>query len=198
MRQPLKLILWVLPVFGFVVGYGYAYVFFHGLLETWHFVGKPGEAIARIDGIRDARKILVTTETGKNYSFEFGEINFNGFIYEGKVALPLHAAWVKEAHETVDPAHPLQYYGADFYTWPPLFQVVQLFKADYLYDYEGKGEVKFALAADGNLWMWNHQIGGMTGVVFQFAPLMGFLAGLFIVLIVMGINRLKGKTHLIN
>jgi hypothetical protein len=67
-----------------------------------------------------------------------------------------------------------------------------------LYDYEGKGEVKFALAADGNLWMWNHQIGSMTGVVFQFAPQMGFLAGLFIVLIVMGINRLKGKTHLIN
>jgi hypothetical protein len=39
-----------------------------------------------------------------------------------------------------------------------------------VYEFEGKGEVKFALAADGNLWMWNHQIEGMTGAVFFFLP----------------------------
>jgi hypothetical protein len=62
---------------------------------------------------------------------------------------------------------------------------------------EGKGEVKFALADDGNLWMWNHQIAGLTGIVFQFYPVMGFLAGLAVVLIFIGGNWLKGKNHFI-
>jgi|OpeIllAssembly_1097287.scaffolds.fasta_scaffold259353_1 hypothetical protein len=198
MRHPLKLILWVLPVFGFVLGYAYAYMFFHGLLETWHFVGKPDENIARIYGIREARKLLVATETGKIFSFEFGKIFFNGFSYEGEVVLPIQPVWEIEEHDTVDPAHPLQYYGADFFTWPPLFQVEQLYEAAYLYEFEGKGEVKFALAADGNLWMWNHQIEGLTGaVVFCFAPVMGFLAGLVVVLIVTGTNRPKVKNRFI-
>jgi len=194
MRHPLKLILWVLPVLGFVLGYAYAYVFFHGLLETWHFVGKPDENIVRIDGIREARKLLVATETSKIYSFEFGKFFLNEFNkYQGEVALPTQPAWEKEEHDTVDPVHPLQYYGADFFTRPPLFQVVQLYEAAYLYRVEGKGEVKFALAADGNLWMWNHQIAGLTGLVFHFYPVMGFLAGLTVVLIVIGVNWLKGK-----
>jgi hypothetical protein len=197
MRRPLKLILLVLPVFGFVLGYAYAYLFFHGLLETWHFVGKPDENIARIDGIRAARKLLVATETGKTYSFKFGNIFFNGYYYEGELALPPQSAWEKEELITVDPVHPLQYYGADFFTWPPRFQVVQLYEAAYVFDIEGKGEVKFALANDGNLWIWNHQIAGMTGMVFYFAPVMGFLAGLIILLIVIGVNWLKGKNHFI-
>jgi len=63
---------------------------------------------------------------------------------------------------------------------------------------ESKGEVKFALAADGNLWMWYHQIEGLTGdALFFFCPVMGFLAGLVIVLIVIGVNRLKRKNHFI-
>ena len=63
---------------------------------------------------------------------------------------------------------------------------------------ESKGEVKFALAADGNLWMWNHQIEGLTGaVLFFFCPVMGFLAGLVVVLIVIGVNRLKRKNRFI-
>ncbi len=198
MRHPLKLILWVLPVLGFVLGYAYAYLYFHGLLETWHFVGKPDENIVRILGIREARKLLVATETGKIYSFEFGNIFLNEFYrYEGEVALPPQPSWEEEAHDTVDPVRPLEYYGADFFTWPPLFQVVQRYEAAYLYDVEGKGEVKFTLAADGNLWMWNHQIAGLTGVVFQFYPVMGFLAGLVVVLIVKGVNWPKGKNRFI-
>jgi len=196
MKYPLKFILWILPVLGFVLGYAYAYVFFHGLLETWHFVGKPDENIARIYGIKEARKLLVATETGKLYSHEFGKIFFNEFNnYEGEVVLPIQPSWEKEEHDIVDPVHRLQYYGADFFTWPPLFQVAQLYEAIYVYDFEGKGEVKFALAADGNLWMWNHQISGMTGVIFDFAPVMGFLAGLVVVLIVTRVNWLKGKNH---
>jgi hypothetical protein len=195
MKYPLKFILWILPVLGFVLGYAYAYVFFHGLLETWRFVGKPDENIARIYGIRDARKLLIATETGNIYSLEFGKIFLNEFNnYEGEVALPPHPVWEKEERDTVDPVHPLQYYGADFFTWPPLFQVEQLYEAAYLYNFEDKGEVKFALAADGNLWIWNHQIEGLTGAVYFFsAPVMGFLAGLFVVLIVTRVNWLKGK-----
>lgn len=199
MRHPLKFILWVLPVLGIVLGYAYAYLFFHGLLETWHFVGKPDENIARIDGIGEARKLLVTTETGKIYSFEFGNIFLNEFDnYEGEVALPPQSAWKIKEHYTVDTVHPLEYYGADYFTWPPLFQVVQRYEAAYLYRVESKGEVKFALAADGNLWMWYHQIEGLTGdALFFFCPVMGFLAGLVIVLIVIGVNRLKRKNHFI-
>ncbi|MEJ2353492.1 MAG: class I SAM-dependent methyltransferase [Anaerolineales bacterium] len=53
MRRSLKFIPWILPFLGILLGYGYAYVFFHGLLETWQFVGKPDENIARIIGIRE-------------------------------------------------------------------------------------------------------------------------------------------------
>ena len=139
MRHPLKFILWVLPVLGFVLGYAYAYVFFHGLLETWHFVGKPDENIVRIYGIRDARKLLVATETGNIYSLEFGKISFNGFYYEGKSLSHPNRRGKKKSMILSILLHPLQYYGADFFTWPPLFQVVQLYEAAYLYKYEGKG-----------------------------------------------------------
>jgi hypothetical protein len=196
MKYPLKFILWILPGLGILLGYAYAYLFFHGLLETWHFVGKPDENIVRILGIREARKLLVVTETDKIYSFEFGKIFINEFNnYEGEVALPPQPDWEKEEHDTVDPDHRLEYYGADFLTLPPRFRVEQLFDWAYVYKVEGKGEVKFALAADGNLWMWNHQIAGLTGLVFYFYPVMGFLAGLAVVLIVIGVNWLKGKNR---
>jgi hypothetical protein len=181
-RHPRKFILWSLPILGLVLGYVCAYVFFHGLLETWHFVGKPDENIESILGIREASKLLVATETGDTYSFEFAE--------RGEVFLPARPAWEKEEHDTVDPVRRIEYYGADFYTWPPLFQVVQLYEYEYLYKIEGKGEVKFALAADGNLWMWNHQIAGLTGLVFSFYPAIGFLAGLAVLLIVIGVHWL--------
>ena len=43
--------------------------------------------------------------------------------------------------------------------------------------------------------MWNHLIAGLTGLVFYFYKVMGFLAGLTIVLIVIGVNWLKGKNR---
>jgi hypothetical protein len=56
--------------------------------------------------------------------------------------------------------------------------VEQLFELDYIYRFEGKGEVKFVLAPDGNIWMWRHQISGLTGLIKIFYPFCGFLAGL--------------------
>jgi hypothetical protein len=185
MRRSLKFIPWLLPLLGIVLGYGYAYVFFHGLLETWQFVGKPEEDIARIIGIRDGRKLLIATETGKIYSFEF--------YYQGQVRLAPQLSWEKEQLDTVDPASRFEYYGADFISLPPPFQVEQLYDLQYVYRVEGKGEVKFALASDGNLWMWNHQIAGLTGLVFDFYPVIGFLVGLAIALFIAGVNWLKRK-----
>jgi hypothetical protein len=194
MTRRLKIILWILPIPGIVLGYACAYLSFHGLFETWYFVGKPNENITRMRGISEANKLLVATETGKLYSFEFGRIFYNGFHYEGEAALPPQPAWEKEALDAIDPVHALQYYGADFFSWPPLFQVEQLYQMEYLYRVEGKGEVKFALAADGNIWMWNHQIAGLTGLVFFFYPVIGFLFGAAAALLILGVRWLNGKT----
>jgi hypothetical protein len=81
----LKYILWSLPVLGLGLGYLYAFVFFHGLLETWHFIGKPDENIVRILGIRDSRNLLVATETGRIYYF--------GFRVEEEVTLSPKPVW---------------------------------------------------------------------------------------------------------
>jgi len=187
MRHRLKLILWILPLLGLGLGYAYAYLFFHGLLKIWHFVGKPNENIVRIIGIKEGRKLIVKTETSKIYSFEF--------LFGEEVALPNQFSWKIEQLDTVDPVTHLNYYGANFFTLPPLFQIKQLYGMEYLYIVEGKGEVKFALAADGNLWMWNHQIAGLTGLVFFFDPIMGFLIGLGVILFIIGVNWLKGKVR---
>ena len=184
-KHLMKFSLWVLPLIGLVLGYAYAHIFFNGLLATWHFVGKPSENIVRIIGIKDGRKLLVATDTGKLYSF--------GFYYGGEVALPPHLTWEKEQVDTVDTvSHPD--WGADFITLPPRFQVEQLYELEYLYKVEGKGEVKFALAADGNIWMWHHQIAGLTGLVYYFYPVIGFLVGLVVALFIKWVNWFKVKT----
>ena len=124
--------------------------------------------------------MLVATETGKIYSF--------GFYYRGKVALAPQLSWEKEQLDTVDPVSHFEYYGADFISLPPRFQVEQLYDLQYVYRVEGKGEVKFALASDGNLWMWNHQIAGLTGLVFEFYSVIRFLARLAVALFIGGLN----------
>jgi hypothetical protein len=81
---------------------------------------------------------------------------------------------------------------------PPPFPVRQQYETAYIYHVEGKGEVKFALAADGNLWLWKHHIAGLTGLVFLYFPPMGFLAGLAIVVIVAGLRWLRGRSRLVH
>jgi hypothetical protein len=80
MKKPLKFILWILPLIGFVFGYAYAYIFFHGSLEPCQYVGNPDENIVQIIGIRGRRKLLVATEPGNIHSFEF--------YFREEVALP--------------------------------------------------------------------------------------------------------------
>jgi hypothetical protein len=183
MKHLLKFGHWILPLLGLVLGYVYAYVFFHGLLEVWYLVGKPDENIVHTLGVKDARNLLVATETGNIFSFEFAD--------GGEVSLTRPPLWEKEEHDSSDPVPRLEYYGADFFTLPPLFQVVQRYEMEYLYKVEGKGAVKFVLAEDGNLWMWNHQIAGLTGLVFYFAPVIGFLAGFVVSFFIKGIQWLR-------
>lgn len=188
MKYIVKLSFWILPILGFLLGHAYAYIFYKGITATWHIVGKPDENIVRIIGIRDGRKLLVATETGNIYSFEFR--------YREEVALPPQIKWEKEQLDTVDAVSRLNLWP-DFITLQPRFQVKQLYELEYVYKVEGKGEVKFALAADGIVWMWNHQIAGLTGMVGYFYPVTGFLVGLAIALLIKGANWLKSKHRFI-
>ena len=168
-------ILWLLPILGLGLGYGYAYISYHGLLVSWRQVGKPDENIVRINGIRDGRRLLVTTESGKNYALDFFD--------QEPVPLPLPVSWQSELEDTVDPHTSIQHYGADFYPWPPPVMVEQLYEHNYIYRVEGKGELKFALAPNGNLWMWHHHITGLTGLIYYFYPIYGFFAGIALALV---------------
>jgi hypothetical protein len=185
MRHIRKYSLWILPILGFVLGLVYADIFYKGIFVTWHFIGKPDENIVRIIGIRDGYKLLVATETGNLFSL--------GFYDREKEALVPQFTWEREQLDTVDPVTRLNYGGADFVTLPPLFQVKQLYEFEYLYRVEGKGEVKFALATDGNLWIWNHKIAGLTGLVYYFYPVTGLFAGSGVALLIIGVNWLKRK-----
>lgn len=173
MKHLLKFSIWTLPFLGLVLGYVYAYLLFHGLLEIWHRVGGPEEHIVQIIDVTDAGKLFVTTETGKTFSLAFT------FTDGEKISLSFPMVWNREDHVSGEPMPPIQYYGADFFTLPPLFQVEQLYQIEYIYEWEGKGAVKFALDANGNLWIWEHQIAGLTGLVLYYYPLIGFFAGLF-------------------
>jgi hypothetical protein len=124
----------------------------------------------RILGIHDGRKVVVATVSGRIYSLVFSD--------QGEVYRTAPGAWQIEPPAALDPVSKFEYYGADFISLPPLFTVAQLYDFQYLYQWEGKGEVKFALAGDGNLWRWSHAIAGLTGIIYYYYPTIGFLIGL--------------------
>jgi hypothetical protein len=187
MSRPLKFALWTLPLLGLAVGYIYAHMVYTGLLVTWHPIGQPGEAIVQILGFRDPNKFLVSTGTGEVYSFEYP--------YLEKRALPPKISWETEQDLTVDDLPQIQYDVADFATLAPPFQAVQLFEMEYIYHIEGKGELKLALAPDGNLWLWDHKISGLFGLVYFFYPAIGFLIGLTVVVLIYGIIWMKSRQN---
>jgi hypothetical protein len=81
--------------------------------------------------------------------------------------------------------------GQAFVTLPPFFQAKQYYGLEYLHRVEGAGLVTFALDPDGDLWMWNHAVAGLAGLVYYYYPAIVFLAGLGVVLLVVGGNRLR-------
>jgi hypothetical protein len=191
MKKFSKAILWMIPFLAAVAGYAFAYADYYGLLETWQFVGRPDENIVRIIGIQEGGKLFVSTETGMLYSLETGQLYSSGFHYHGAVVLPPKIAWEKEHFEPVALVSPRQPLGPDFVTLPPLFRVNQIYELEYVYRTEGKGEVRYALASDGNLWMWNKEISGLYGLILYFYPFFGFVVGLTVVLVIKGVTWLK-------
>jgi hypothetical protein len=67
----IKFSLWIFPFLGISGGIIYAFMFIHGLITTWHFIGKPSENISRIIGFVGGRNLFVETEAGNIYSFEY-------------------------------------------------------------------------------------------------------------------------------
>lgn len=188
MSRTRKLTLWILPILGLLLGYAWAYVDFNGLLQPWHNAGRPEEKITRINSIEEDGRLIVQTETGKYFSLSLD--------YEGEALLPEEPSWDK-AQPVPAAATAQKDWGADFASLPPPFPVEQLYKAEYLYKVEGKGEVRAALGEDGNIWLWNHQSAGLAGLVFAFHPVIGFSIGIMIVLAVSGVSWSKTTRRLV-
>lgn len=115
MKHLLKFSIWTLPFLGLALGCVYAYLLFHGLREIWHRAGGPEEHIVQIIDVTDAGQLFVTTETGKTFSLGFT------FTDGEKMSLSFPMVWNREDHVSGEPMHPIQYYGADFFTLPPLY-----------------------------------------------------------------------------
>jgi hypothetical protein len=188
-----KAILWMIPFLAAGLGFAFAYAYLYGVLETWQFVGRPDENIVRIIGIQEGGKLFVSTESGRHYSLQTAQLYFYGLHYHGAVALSPKISWEKEQLEPIDLVSTRQPWYPDFVTLPPLFRVNQIYELEYVYRTEGKGEVRYALTEDGNLWMWNHEISGLSGLILYFYPFFGFLVGLTVVLVIKGVKWLKRK-----
>jgi hypothetical protein len=109
------------------------------------------------------------------------------------VILPPKVFWEKEQLEPLDLVSRRQPLGPNFVTLPPFFRVKQIYELEYVYKTEGKGEVRYALTEDGNIWMWKHEISGLSGLILYFYPFFGFVLGLTVVLVIKGVAWLKSR-----
>jgi hypothetical protein len=182
----MKLRLLLLPILGALLGLACAHIRYTGLLQPWQQVSSPGEPVNQIIGVRDGQKLLVETNTGAVYSLALSP--------QAEDLLPANLSWQPETENRVDTIHLLNYYGADFITLPPHFEVQQVYMHEFIYKVEGKGEAHFALDEDGNVWLWTHHIAGLTGVVYYFYPGVGFLAGLALAAGIWGVGRFKTRS----
>jgi len=180
MGRSRKFNIWILLPMFFVLGIVVALMRNYGLTTTWHFLGKPDEQVAKIIGISEGHKLLVSTTTGHVYSFEF---------YPW-MSIPFHPSWIKENLSNLE-VDPVQSWGADFVTLPPLFRVIQIFDMEYQL-VEGIGEVKFALSEEGDLWIWNHTRGNFSNLLYIFFSIIGLALGAIIVLLFKGIKWIDG------
>ena len=186
MRLLRRFFLFLLPLLGVCLGYGLAYQEYHGLLVAWQPVGNPGEPIQQILGTQAARRLLVVTQSEKVSAQEFAEQQPRSLL------LPVN--WQPALGTDPDVHRELAYFGADFTPRKLPVQVKQIYTHEYIYRVEGKGELRFALAEDGNLWVWDHKISGLSGLIFIYYPLTGLLAGMALILLIMGIGWLKQRS----
>ena len=189
MRRRIRFSFLLFPVLGIVFGIIYAFMFMHGLIVTWHFVGNPSEKITRIIGFVGGHNLFVKTESGNVYSLEYyNYVNLNDF-------LPTPIKWKKEEKNNLLQPDPERKSYMEFISLPLLFSVKQFYEMNFPL-VEGEFLVKFALSEDGNLWMWNYGKGGMAGLSYFFFPAMGlFFGGILALVIKAGMFLWKTIKH---
>jgi len=175
----------LLPILGALLGLACAHIRYTGLLQPWQQVGGPGEPVTRIIGVRDGQKLLVETNTGAVVSLALS--------LQAEDLLPVQLSWLPETENSVEAINQLNYFGADFITLSPRFEVRQLYMHEFIYKVEGKGEAHFALDGEGNLWLWSHCVAGLTGLMYYFYPAFGFLAGLVMAAGIWGFGWLRHR-----
>ncbi len=186
MRKRFRFRIWYLPVLGIVFGILYAFMFKHGLVVTWHFIGKPSENISEIVGVVNGKSLFVRTVSGTIYSIEYLK-----YINLGNVSMP-SVSWMKEVNRDIKP-DPVRKPVMTFIAWPLPFRIKQHYETTYQL-VEGERLTKFALSEDGNLWMWNYGVGGMASLTYIIFPIIGLFIGsifMLVIKIVVFIRRKK-------
>lgn len=186
MRYLRKYSLFIFPLLGLFLGYSLAYLEYHGLLVAWKPIENPGEPIRQILGVQGHQRLLVVTQSEQVFALEFTE--------QQPHSLLLPADWQAALDPAPDPHREIVYYGADFTPRPSPVRVSQIYKHTYIYRFEGRGELHFVLSEDGNLWVWDHKISGLSGLIFYYYPLIGFLAGLALALLILVYCWLRSRS----
>lgn len=182
---------WYLPILGIIIGILFAFVYKSGLAVTWQYIGKPSSNISKIVGFV-GNKLFLITENGDAYSITYEE-----YLIVGDDSIPKQAEWVKEGNNSIV-ADSIRNNDLGFIILPPLFKVKQEYVMEFP-NIEGSSLVKFVLAEDGNLWMWNYGVGAYTVLSLCLVPIFGGIVGGILALILkFGIyirKRTKIYTH---
>lgn len=176
MRIRFKFPLLFIPFLGGFLGYAWAFIFVNGLFVPWHFVGKPSEKISNIIGFVGGHDLFVETVSGNIYSLEY--LNY----LNGKDSLPLPIKWKKEENRIYEP-DPIRKSYVKFLSLPLLVKTKQLYEKEFPI-IEGHHLVKFVLSEDGNLWMWNYGVGGLSVLTYLIYPIIGLFYGFIFALLI--------------
>lgn len=186
MKRQRRFQLWIIPVLGIFFGIIYAFMFIHGLVVTWHFIGKPDEKIDQIIGIVDGHQLFVRTETGDIYS-----IDYYHHYRINELSSSIH--WKKEEISSIQPDPP-RYATMKFVSLPLFVNVKQKYEMSFQIN-EGELLVKFVLSKNGNLWMWNYGQGGMAPLTYFIFPVIGLVGGSIFAVIVRLIILIVDKSR---
>lgn len=165
MQTPNNLRTILSPLLGLIIGFFLAYGLEVGIFETWHSLGKPPEPVHRIIGANE-NAVYVQGTSGQIYLYTY-------FSFEG------NRTNVWEEADQSDYQFSPTYPGGYFITIPPLFRVMQMHEIDIFPLIEAGGEVKFVLAEDNTIWMWNHGSWGIAVIFLPVFPILGLALGIF-------------------
>jgi len=171
-----KFPLWVFPVLGIILGFAWAFIFMHGLVVPWQFIGKPSEPITKIIGFVGGPNLFVETESGTVYSIEY----YN--YINGRDFLPTPIKWTKVENTSLEPI-PVRQGITNFISLPLVVRIKQTYEMEFPL-VEGYFLAKFVLDENGDLWLWNYGQGGFAGITYILYPLIGALGGGFLALLI--------------